>query len=72
VFGEEEGNPRTGTNQNPFELEAKITSITSEAGKGGIVGGTCVVGKIYLLLETCTVVQADPVGNDVRWEDTKP
>jgi hypothetical protein len=68
-FGEEKGNPKTGTNQNPFELEAEILNITAEAGKGGIVGGTCVVGKRYKSLETCTVVQAEPVGNLVEWND---
>jgi len=60
VFGE-------GTATNPFELSAEILAITPEAGKGAILGGTCVVGNTYASLLACNFVQDTPVGATVTW-----
>jgi hypothetical protein len=60
VFGE-------GTATNPFELSAEILAITPEAGKGAILGGTCVVGNTYASLAACNFVQDAPVGATVSW-----
>ena len=66
VFSGGEKGPLTGTNRNPYELLARIISITNTGG-GLILGGTCVVGAHYASLATCTVVQDHPVGNVILW-----